>query len=165
MNHFQSKVALIIGGGSGIGAAAARRFLREGYLVVVAGCNRVRLERFAADLPAERVLAHIADVSQREACDELVRLTVERFGRLDTLVNAVGMNLVGTLDHSPPEESTWFDHQCRLCVVARRWLESCRVLRCQGCGRQSHAQHRLRLWSRPRARQYRLPRADYYRDD
>ncbi|SUD68843.1 short-chain dehydrogenase [Pseudomonas putida] len=100
MSDYQNKVALITGGGSSIGAAAARRFLREGGSVVVAGRNRARLNTFMADLPADRVTAHAADFFQRDDCDELVRLTVERFGRLDTLVNADGMNLVGTLEET-----------------------------------------------------------------
>lgn len=104
MTNYQNKVALITGGGSGIGAAAARRFLREGGSVVVAGRNRARLNAFAADLPADRVLAHAADVSQRDACEELVRLTVEHFGRLDTLINAAGMNLVGTLEETSDQD-------------------------------------------------------------
>ncbi|MHC8405810.1 SDR family NAD(P)-dependent oxidoreductase [Pseudomonas sp. TMB3-21] len=103
MSDHHSKVALITGGGSGIGAAAARRFLRGGGSVVVAGRNRDRLNTFVADLPADRVLAHAAAVSQRDACEELVRLTVERFGHLDTLINAAGMNLVGN----------WKRHQTR----------------------------------------------------
>lgn len=57
-----------------------------------------------AGLPANRVLAHAADASQRDACNELVRLTIERFGRLDTLVNAAGMNLVVTLDETSDQD-------------------------------------------------------------
>lgn len=104
MAGFQKKVALVTGGGSGIGAAAARRFLREGGSVVVAGRNTARLDSFVADLPADRVLAHAVDVSHRDACDELVRLTLKRFGRIDTLVNAAGMNLVGTLEETSDQD-------------------------------------------------------------
>lgn len=57
-----------------------------------------------AGLPANRVLAHAADASQRDACNELVRLTIERFGRLDTRVNAAGMNLVVTLDETSDQD-------------------------------------------------------------
>lgn len=103
MSCYQNKVALITGGGSGIGAAAAQRFVREGGSIVVAGRNLARLDSLIAALPPDRVLAHAADISQREACDELVRLAVKHFGRLDTLVNAAGLNLVGTLDQTTDE--------------------------------------------------------------
>jgi meso-butanediol dehydrogenase/(S,S)-butanediol dehydrogenase/diacetyl reductase len=108
MSDMMDKVVLVTGGGSGIGLAAARRFLGEGASVVISGRTRERLEKAAADLPKDRVLAVPADVSKRADCDALVQATVERFGRLDTLVNAAGMNLVGSIGETSDE--SW--HAC-----------------------------------------------------
>ncbi len=104
MSRYENKVAIVTGGGSGIGAAAARRFVSEGGSVVIAGRNSSRLKAVADELPQERVMVHAADVSRRDACDELVRIAKARFGRIDTVVNAAGMNLVGTLEQTRDED-------------------------------------------------------------
>ncbi|MDN3270376.1 SDR family NAD(P)-dependent oxidoreductase [Streptomyces sp. MA15] len=104
MSRFDGKVAVITGGGSGIGLAAARRFLDEGASVVISGRRKDRLEQVAADMPQDRVLVFAADVSVRAECDALIAAAVERFGRLDTLVNAAGMNLVGTVEQTSDED-------------------------------------------------------------
>lgn len=104
MNRFIGKVVVVTGGGSGIGEAAARRFLAEGASVVIAGRNRDRLEKASADMVQNRILLFAADVSKRSDCDALIGATVERFGRIDTLVNAAGMNLVGTVDETSDED-------------------------------------------------------------
>lgn len=103
MKRFEGKVAIVTGGGSGIGEAAVRRFLDEGACVVISGRSQKRLAETAADMPRDRILVHPADVSDRVQCDRLVTAAVEHFGRLDTLVNAAGMNLVGTVDDTSDE--------------------------------------------------------------
>ncbi|MBP0493558.1 SDR family NAD(P)-dependent oxidoreductase [Pararoseomonas indoligenes] len=89
------KVVLVTGAGSGIGEATARRFSLDGYAVVLAGRTRAKLERVAADLPADRALVVEADVSDEEACIFLINRTLERFGRLDVLVNNAGVHASG----------------------------------------------------------------------
>ncbi len=108
MNRFTEKVAVITGGGSGIGAATARRFLDEGASVVISGRRKERLEHVAQSTPQDRVLVFPADVSVREECDALIAAAVDRFGRIDTLVNAAGMNLVGSVEETSDED--W--HTC-----------------------------------------------------
>ena len=64
MKRFEDKVVIVTGAGSGIGAAAARRFAQEGAAVVLAGRTREKLETVARDLPDDRCLVQITDVSQ-----------------------------------------------------------------------------------------------------
>jgi gluconate 5-dehydrogenase len=85
-------VAVIPGGGGGIGSALAEAFGAAGARVVVAGRTQESL-----DVTVERVgatgveaLAVVADVTDEEGSERTVRETVERFGRIDILVNAVG---------------------------------------------------------------------------
>lgn len=104
MERFKEKVVIVTGGGSGIGAAVADRLAREGATVVISGRDQARLDAAAAAMPALAITTNAADVSRSEACDKLVADTVERFGRLDTVVNAAGMNLVGTVDDTTDED-------------------------------------------------------------
>jgi NAD(P)-dependent dehydrogenase (short-subunit alcohol dehydrogenase family) len=84
------KVALITGGDSGIGRAVAVAFAREGADVVVSYLNEDEDARATAELvEAEGGEVELVpgDIGDEAHCQELVRRTVERFGRLDVLVN------------------------------------------------------------------------------
>lgn len=88
------KVALVTGSTLGIGRAIARLFLAEGACVVI---NSHRDDEAAADLRAElgdeRCLFVQADVADAEAVNAMVKQAIERFGRLDILINNAGMNV------------------------------------------------------------------------
>lgn len=88
-----TRVALITGGGSGIGKAAALALLREGYSVVLAGRRAEALQRTIAECgdAASRALSVVADVSQPESVHALFDATKKAFGRLDLLFNNAGM--------------------------------------------------------------------------
>ncbi|GAB3419201.1 SDR family oxidoreductase [Flindersiella endophytica] len=86
-----TRVALITGGSSGIGAAAARQLLEQGYRVAVTGRSQQRLDELAATLgkPAE-LLTLQGDAADHEAVQAAVDATVRKFGRLDAAIANAG---------------------------------------------------------------------------
>jgi NAD(P)-dependent dehydrogenase (short-subunit alcohol dehydrogenase family) len=89
---FAGKVALVTGGGSGLGRAFALEFGRLGAGVVVAGRRPEPLEDTVGLIEAAggAGLAHPTDVRDPEQVDALIAAAVERFGRVDVLVNNAG---------------------------------------------------------------------------
>ena len=90
MGQLDGKVAIITGGGSGIGKGIARAFAREGCRVILAARNVERLNGSAAEIRAEcgpLVEAYQLDVTQEEQVLALFQDVMARYGRLDILVN------------------------------------------------------------------------------
>jgi meso-butanediol dehydrogenase / (S,S)-butanediol dehydrogenase / diacetyl reductase len=85
--RYLDKVAVITGSSAGIGAATARRLASEGAFVVVNGRSADKLEKFASELSQERVLLHVGDVSEEADAKALSAAAIERFGKIDVLVN------------------------------------------------------------------------------
>ncbi len=83
------KVALVTGGGTGIGRAVARELVRTGASVAICGRRPEPLEAVRAEL-GDACLAVPADVREPEEVAALVERTLERFGRIDVLVNNAG---------------------------------------------------------------------------
>ena len=93
MGRFEGKVVLVTGSSSGIGEATARAFAAEGASVVVNSASSVDAgEKVAASLADGAYVQ--ADISDAEASERLVRQAVDRFGRLDVLVNNAGVTEV-----------------------------------------------------------------------
>jgi len=67
--RFEEKVVIVTGAASGIGKATARRFSAEGAKVVLVDREAEALEKVAAELPSDRTLVHVADVSDLRAVD------------------------------------------------------------------------------------------------
>ena len=92
--NFAGKVALISGGGRGIGAGISKRFAQAGASVVV---SYVRAESAAQEVVEQmqatggQAQAIRADISRADDVERLISQTVERFGRLDVLVNNAGV--------------------------------------------------------------------------
>ncbi|AOB29930.1 3-oxoacyl-ACP reductase [Bordetella sp. H567] len=104
MNRFEGKVVVVTGAGSGIGAATAQRFAREGANVVLAGRTESKLRQAAQGLDGGRVLIHTADVSRLDEVEALVQAAVQRFGRLDVMVNNAGTAVEGTVTEASPND-------------------------------------------------------------
>lgn len=92
MTRFDDKIALITGGTSGMGLAAARRFLTEGAHVVITGRDKTRLDDAVEDLDGgDRVLAVPGDVANLADLDTLAGVIRSRYGRLDVLFANAGV--------------------------------------------------------------------------
>ncbi|HIT75272.1 MAG TPA: SDR family oxidoreductase [Candidatus Avipropionibacterium avicola] len=90
----QQTVAFVTGGGSGIGAAAAKKLARQGNAVVVVGRTPDELDEVVEQIKAEggQAMAATADVSDEETLIEAYRSTINTYGRLDTVVANAGVN-------------------------------------------------------------------------
>ena len=96
----QSKIAIVTGGGSGIGAATALLLARLGAEVVIAGRTAERLEAKATEIraaTARECLVVQTDVRDEDQVRHLVERTVARFGRVDILINNAGGTHVAPL--------------------------------------------------------------------
>lgn len=101
----QNKIAIVTAGGSGIGAATARRFAREGAAVVIADLSGSRAERVRSDIVSAcgRAVAFKMDVADPEAVEATVKLAIDSFGRLDILFNNAGMAEVSLIHETSLE--------------------------------------------------------------
>jgi len=85
-------IALVTGGGSGVGRAVAQALADEGWTVVIAGRTAAALDATAA-YAVGKIIAMPADVTDPTAVDTLFAQIVDRFGRLDLLFNNAGVNV------------------------------------------------------------------------
>jgi len=104
--RFESKVAVITGASSGIGAAAARMFAAEGAAVAVAARGQSSLDRLVGEIGAAggRAVAVPTDVADRAACERLLARAAEQLGGIDVLVNNAGTNKRGAIERYTAHE-------------------------------------------------------------
>lgn len=89
----EGKVTLVTGAGSGIGQAAVVRLAQEGGSLVLVGRREAPLRETVGMLGGADVLIQSADIGDPAAVDGVIRATLEKYGRLDLLVNAAGLNV------------------------------------------------------------------------
>lgn len=102
------KVALITGGGAGIGAATARLFCDEGAVVMLVDANADALTRTVQSIvssrPGARVETFIADVSDSAQAEAAVQQALAAFGHLEVLVNNAAMRINASIAQARPED-------------------------------------------------------------
>ena len=97
----EGKIAVVTGGSDGLGRATAERLAGEGARVVICARRADHLRRTAEDISARtggEVLGIRADVSVASDIDELIRVTVDRYGGVDILVNNAGKSSAAGLE-------------------------------------------------------------------
>jgi meso-butanediol dehydrogenase/(S,S)-butanediol dehydrogenase/diacetyl reductase len=93
----KGKVALITGGGTGIGAAIAKRFVAEGAKVCITGRRLEKLETVLKELPAGSGISYTGNVTDPADVDRTVSTVINWGGRLDILINNAGLTTFGAI--------------------------------------------------------------------
>src|SRR5690348_10190152 len=106
VTRLSRKVALITGGGTGIGRAIALAFAREGASVAVVGRRLEKLKEVAREIGKQggTAMALECDVTRAKDAERAVRETAKKLGKLNVLVNNAGALSVSTVDSISEEE-------------------------------------------------------------
>lgn len=103
MQPLATKVVIITGASSGIGAATARRLIQQGAKVALAARSKDKLESFANEL-GPNALAVPTDVTQAPDVSALIDRTLQHFGRLDALFANAGIYIPGEVKDGNPDD-------------------------------------------------------------
>ena len=106
MSYFKDKVVLVTGGSSGLGRVIAEAFGKAGAKLVIAALEAEAVETAAREMrdAGHDVLGVHADITRQDDVDSLFQQAVDRFGRLDVLVNNAGRSMRGKLIDTTPEQ-------------------------------------------------------------
>ena len=107
LQELDGKVAVITGGGSGIGASLARACAAEGMRLVVADVNGDRAEAVASELPDDTAFGKAVDVSDAAQVQELADFAFDTFGAVHLLCNNAGVSPVGRVWDYSDEDFRW----------------------------------------------------------
>ncbi|MDF2655855.1 MAG: family oxidoreductase [Bacillota bacterium] len=114
MGRLENKVAIITGGNSGIGLAAAALFCKEGAKVIISGRREAENQKAVDEISAAggEIMAVRTDLLMQEDCKKLVDATIAKHGRIDILVNNAGI----ADKHMPITKCTeeWYDEVCKI---------------------------------------------------
>ncbi|MEM0984504.1 MAG: SDR family oxidoreductase [Planctomycetota bacterium] len=101
---FAGKTAIVTGASSGIGHATARVFAARDANLVIAARRKDRLKELADQIGSDRVEVCTADVSSKPDIEAMISAAIDRFGRLDVLVNNAGTVEMGPIDSISDED-------------------------------------------------------------
>lgn len=125
------KVAVLVGGSGGIGAATAKALAARGAKVAIAGRDQAKLDALAKEIPDS--LAVVADARESESMRALMEAARRRFGRVDILVNLAGQGMWAQVAEIDPEEYLrLFD--TNVCGALRAMRAAIPIMREQGGG-------------------------------
>jgi len=106
MKRLEGKAVIVTGGGAGIGEAISKKFAKEGAHVVVAGFPEDPVHDVVNEILATggQAVAFTGDISRQDTAEACVQLAVEKFGKLDVLINNAGVfPATSTIDQYPVE--------------------------------------------------------------
>ena len=111
MKRFKEKTVIVTGSGSGIGRATAIRFANEGANVVLVGRSAETLQETAEAFPQDRTWIHtdnfltvICDISVEAQVQEMMKRVIDKFERIDVLVNNAGKAIQGKITELSSED-------------------------------------------------------------
>jgi NAD(P)-dependent dehydrogenase (short-subunit alcohol dehydrogenase family) len=109
MDRVKGKVAIVTGGAGGLGKAHALLLSKEGAKVVVTDTNEVQGKKVVEEIEKQGGEAIFIkhDVSSEKEWERVIRETLERFGKLDVLVNNAGVNVWKKIEETSLEEWQW----------------------------------------------------------
>jgi 3-oxoacyl-[acyl-carrier protein] reductase len=124
-NRLQDRVAIVTGGGHGIGAAYASRLAEEGAKVVIAELDAAAGERVAAQIGG---LAVSTDVADEKSANDMARRAIERYGRIDILVNNAAIFHTVPMSRAPFDEIDPAEWDRMMAVNLRGTWFACRAV-------------------------------------
>ena len=124
------RVAIVTGGGHGIGRAYALALAKEGARVVIAEIDGKAGEAVVGELANQgyKALAIRTDVADRASCEEMARLAVERYGRIDVLVNNAAIFATVPMSRAPFDEIEIEEWDRMMAVNLRGTWLACRAV-------------------------------------
>ena len=125
MKRLEGRVAIVTGGGHGIGKAYARRLAEEGAAIVIAELDGVAGERVATQVAG---LAVRTDVADEASCQEMARRTLERYGRIDVLVNNAAIFATIPMSRAPFDQVDPAEWDRMMAVNLRGTWLACRAV-------------------------------------
>ncbi len=134
--HFENKVVLVTGASRGLGRDMALAFAREGASLILAARSADRLDRVAQEIRGlgSEVLPVPTDVTSPDAVTTLVETAMDRFGRIDVLVNNAGIGKVGVVESATFEDDVLDTLRASVFGMIRVTQAVLPILRQQGSG-------------------------------
>ncbi len=121
MGRLDGKICIVTGGNSGIGKKTAEIFLKEGGKVVIAARREDENKKTVDELSQYGEISAVeADLSTSEGCHKAVDFTVDKYGRIDVLINNAGI----ADKHKPINkcDEEWYDYVCKIDQYSVYWM-------------------------------------------